>query len=123
MLIARCGLVKGLERRTDVSDVPAVWITGVGAATPLGNSYGSIADNLLEGHSGVRIVTGFNAAEHPSQIAGQMTSVPCPQDWQAEEFNQRNRLEQLILWCCTSALRDSGWWDRRSEIRLGIVLG
>jgi 3-oxoacyl-[acyl-carrier-protein] synthase II len=95
----------------------------VGAATPLGYSYQSIAENLLEGRSGVRTVTTFNASEHPSQIAGQMQSIPCPEGWSPEEFNQRGRLEQLILWCCSSALRDAGWWEKRSEVRLGIVLG
>ena len=28
-----------------------------------------------------------------------------------------------MRWCCTTALRDSGWWDRRSEVRIGMVLG
>jgi 3-oxoacyl-[acyl-carrier-protein] synthase II len=33
------------------------------------------------------------------------------------------RLEQLGLWCCYEALRDSGWWERRHEARIGLVLG
>jgi 3-oxoacyl-[acyl-carrier-protein] synthase II len=28
-----------------------------------------------------------------------------------------------MLWCCSAALRDAGWWERRQEIRLGVILG
>jgi len=28
-----------------------------------------------------------------------------------------------VLWCCDAALRDAGWWERRSEVRVGLVLG
>ncbi|HZT78638.1 MAG TPA: beta-ketoacyl synthase N-terminal-like domain-containing protein, partial [Gemmataceae bacterium] len=92
-----------------MSQQTAVWITGVGAATPLGHSYPAIADGLLAGRSGVARVTRFDVAEHPSQIAGQMDGVPCPPGWEADEFRRRPPLEQLVLWCCAQALRDAGW--------------
>jgi len=46
-----------------------VWITGIGPATPLGNEYAVVADHLLAGVSGVRSITAFETAEHPSRIA------------------------------------------------------
>lgn len=101
----------------------AVWITGVGAATPLGHTYREIADNLLAGRSGVRQVSGFPVAEHPSQIAGQFDRVPVPPGYQPEPFAQLHRLVQLTLWCCTAALIDSGWWEERNKARIGLVLG
>jgi 3-oxoacyl-[acyl-carrier-protein] synthase II len=100
-----------------------VWITGVGAATPLGSDYATIADGLLAGRSGVRRVETFDVSDHPSQIAGQLDGVPCPPGEDPAEFALLHRLEQLVLWCCHAALRDSGWWDRRSEVRVGLVLG
>jgi 3-oxoacyl-[acyl-carrier-protein] synthase II len=106
-----------------VSSGTAVWITGVGAATPLGHTADAIADQLLAGRSGVRAVTGFDVSEHPSQIAGQMDRPPCPPGWDEPAFGQLDRLEQLALWCCTAALRDAGWWERREEVRLGLILG
>src|SRR5262249_22512444 len=33
------------------------------------------------------------------------------------------RLEQLVLWCSVSALRDAGWWEARDPVRLGGGLG
>ncbi len=100
-----------------------VWITGVGTATPLGHTYATFADNLLAGRSGVSRVTNFNVADHPSQVAGQVHHVPCPEGECPVAFAKRHRLEQLVHWCCVRALRDSGWWERRGEARVGLVLG
>jgi 3-oxoacyl-[acyl-carrier-protein] synthase II len=106
-----------------VNPTEPIWITGVGAATPLGHSYSIIAERMVEGRSGIRAVSDFDVAQHPSQIAAQIGPVPCPPDWSAEEFAKLDRLQQLALWCCSAALRDSGWWERRQELRVGVVLG
>jgi len=118
-----------------VKHLSAVWITGVGAATPLGNTYSQFAERLLAGQSGVGIVAGFDVAEHPSQVAGQVAGVSCPEefadphtltafaDGQPVPFEKLHRQEQLLLWCCTNALKDAGWWQRRQEVRVGLVLG
>jgi 3-oxoacyl-[acyl-carrier-protein] synthase II len=101
----------------------AVWITGVGAVTPLGHVYAEIADALLAGRSGVRTVSSFDVSQHPSQIAGQIGTIACPPGWEEADFDRLLRLERLTLWCCYDALRDAGWWDRREELRIGLVLG
>ena len=112
-----------------------VWITGVGTATPLGTSYQAFADHLMAGQSCVDRVQRFDVREHPSQIAAEVPVIPCP--IQLEDpasltvfgagkpvpFERLHRLEQLVLWCCTQALVDSGWWERRADVRLGMVLG
>jgi 3-oxoacyl-[acyl-carrier-protein] synthase II len=95
----------------------------VGAATPLGHTYEDIAANLLAGRSGIRTIKGIDVSEHPSQIGGQVDSVPCPAGWDPDHFAGLHRLEQLCLWCCASALQDAGWYSRRGDIRLGLVLG
>jgi 3-oxoacyl-[acyl-carrier-protein] synthase II len=101
----------------------AVWITGVGTATPLGTSYREFADRLLAGHSGVTQVTRFDASEHPSQIAGQVAEIPCPPSLDPADTVGMNRTELLIRWCCEQALREAGWWERRHEARVGLVMG
>ena len=100
-----------------------VWITGIGAATPLGNDYATIAANLLAGVSGVRAVSSFDVKDHPSQIAGLVQSIPCPEMFDAGWFASLERTEQLALWCATGALRDSGLWEKRTSLRIGLVLG
>jgi 3-oxoacyl-[acyl-carrier-protein] synthase II len=100
-----------------------VWITGVGAGTPLGHSFPAAADSLLAGRSGIRPITAFEVSDHPSRIAGMLADIPTPPGFDAAAFARLERLEQLHLWCAVSALRDAGWWDRRGEVRIGLVLG
>jgi 3-oxoacyl-[acyl-carrier-protein] synthase II len=89
----------------------------------VGRDYADIAENLLEGRSGVRSASGFDVSQHPSQIAAQIGKIPCVPGFDAAEFESLFRLEQLSLWCCYEALRDAGWWNRREELRIGLVLG
>jgi 3-oxoacyl-[acyl-carrier-protein] synthase II len=106
-----------------VSDACEVWVTGVGTATPLGHDYRAVADGLLEGRSCIRPVTSFDVSGHPSRIAGVVEDVPCPEGWDAAEVGRWHRLDRLALWCCVQALRDAGWWERRGEVRIGLVMG
>ena len=106
-----------------MSDETSVWVTGIGAATALGSSYDAIADALLAGVSAVRKVDSFDVSDHPSQIAGKMDVIPCPVGWEQSEFRNLAPLEQLILWCCSGALRDAGHWDNRETLRIGIAIG
>jgi 3-oxoacyl-[acyl-carrier-protein] synthase II len=101
----------------------AVWITGMGASTPAGHSFGEIAGNLLEGRSGIRAVDEFPVQDQPSRVAGRVDRIPCPPGRDPAEFAARRPLERLVLWCAEAALRDSGHWDRREGLRVGLVLG
>ena len=100
-----------------------VWITGVGAITPLGHTYGQIAERLLAGVSGVRRVSGFPVSDHLSQIAATIDQIPCPAGWAERDFAQLPRVDQVTLWCSITALQDAGCWTRRHDTRIGIVLG
>src|SRR5581483_9297162 len=119
----RCSGTTRIATEINVNLGDSVWITGVGTATPLGHTYAAFADHLLAGRSGVERVQRFDVSEHPCQIAGQLHEVPCPGGIDPSEFGRLHRLEQLMLWCCTAALRDAHWWERRREIRIGVVLG
>jgi 3-oxoacyl-[acyl-carrier-protein] synthase II len=102
---------------------PPVWITGVGAVSPLGNGFEKIAKSLLAGRSGIRYVQGFDVANHPCQIGAQLDTIPCPAGWEKKRFASLDRIEQLVLSCTTLALENSGWWEQRASLRVGLVLG
>jgi 3-oxoacyl-[acyl-carrier-protein] synthase II len=101
----------------------AIWITGVGAGTPLGWDFATISANLIAGKSAVKKVDSFAVSQHPSQIAAVLDPIPCPAGWDAAEFAGRTRLEQLCLWCCVEALRDADLWSTRAEKRIGLIVG
>lgn len=101
----------------------AVWITGVGLATPLGNDLATLERNLLEGRSGVVAVTSFPAGDHPSRVAAPVESIPRPPSQSPDRFDQLPRIERAALWSIESALREAGRWDDRHKLRVGLVLG
>jgi 3-oxoacyl-[acyl-carrier-protein] synthase II len=100
-----------------------IWITGVGAATPLGCGLAEIESNLLAGRSGVAKVTSFPTEDYPSRIAAQVREIPVPPSSTAESFAAKNVLDRLTHWCLEAALRDAGLWESRREARVGLVLG
>jgi len=101
----------------------AIVITGIGVATSLGNSYAELAGNLLAARSGVSRVEDFGVEDHPSQIAAVVKNVPCPNGMSEDAFHRLPKVEQGLLWCCMGALRDAGLWERRADLRVGVVLG
>lgn len=101
----------------------AVWITGVGLATPLGCDLAALEAGLLAGRSGVVAVRSFPTPDFPSRIAAPLEAVPCPAGQDLVAFLERPRPEQVVLWCVEEALRDAGCWDRRQHARVGLVLG
>jgi len=100
-----------------------VWITGLGAVTPIGNQFDEISRNLLNGKSGINRVFGFDVSEHPCQIAGQICSIDCPDEFDSQRFHSLLSLEQCAINCCVRSLVDAGWWSQRHSTRIGVVLG
>src|SRR5436305_5758689 len=101
----------------------AVWITGVGTANPLGVTFAATADGFLAGRSGVRPVTRFDASAHCCRIAADIEAPPAPDGCDEAEFAALWPAERFFLWSAVQALRDAGLWERRSDPRLGLVLG
>src|SRR5207244_9289536 len=60
----------------------------------------------------------------PSQIAGRLADdIPCPADWDRDDFEALRPMDRLMLWTCGQALRDAGWWEQREQLRIGLVFG
>jgi 3-oxoacyl-[acyl-carrier-protein] synthase II len=104
-------------------DEQPVWITGIGAVSPLGSNFAEISDSLLAGKSAIRPVSGFDASEHPCQIAGQLSLPGCPWEIDADIYESGFPLDQCAIWCCLQALKDAGIWGDRCNLRIGLVLG
>jgi 3-oxoacyl-[acyl-carrier-protein] synthase II len=108
-----------MDRDTD----EPIWITGVGAATPLGCGLAEIESSLLAGRSGVSLVTRFPTEDYPSRIAAQVGKVPCPPGCDPRAVSARSPLDQLAQWCAATALHDAGLWGPHRAARVGLVLG
>jgi 3-oxoacyl-[acyl-carrier-protein] synthase II len=113
--------MKAIVKKGD--ELEPVWITGVGAVTPLGCGLEEIEANLLAGRSGVSLVTRFPTHDYPSRMAAQVPHIPCPATADPREFLASTPLEQVSRSCIDQALCDAGLEDDLAELRVGLVLG
>jgi len=77
----------------------------------------------MAGRTGIRAVAGFNVAEHPCRVAGQVLDIPCPSGIKPQDFAECLPLDQCAIWCCRQALDDADLWNQRHDLRVGVVLG
>jgi len=110
---------------------PAIVITGIGAATPLGNSSATIADALAAGRSGVgRFDAGTygRPQEHPAAAVADIPSPPVGTvSLEPGAFSRLGRLEQLALSPAAWAIHDAGLGAGQAKApapdRVGVIAG
>lgn len=101
----------------------SVWITGVGAATPLGFDFATIQRRLLRGESAARVVTDRNCDAELSSPGCLISDVPIPRGWSPAEFRSLAPVEQATLWTSNAALEDAGLLSTLEQLRVGCILG
>jgi 3-oxoacyl-[acyl-carrier-protein] synthase II len=103
---------------------PRAVITGLGAITPLGSSIDLFWNGLINGKSGVRKITQFDASEFPCQIAGEIPDFN-PDDYlDRKEARRLPRSGQIALVAAIQAVRDAGLPDTMpNKERAGVVYG
>jgi 3-oxoacyl-[acyl-carrier-protein] synthase II len=106
-----------------MNNLGPIWITGVGAISPLGDDFAEISASLLAGKCAIRPVTGFDVSEHPCQIAGQLSLPKRAPEIGDKVYDSVFPLDECAIWCSREALRDAGLWPERRELQLGLVLG
>ncbi|MFO0901941.1 MAG: beta-ketoacyl-[acyl-carrier-protein] synthase family protein [Pirellulales bacterium] len=106
-----------------MSHPEAVWVTGAGCVSSVGNSPAALMDNILAGRSGIRLIDQYELPNHPSRIAAYVTDIPTPEGWDEAEFQAFPRWKRMLLSGTVAALRDAGLWEDRHTRRIGLVLG
>jgi 3-oxoacyl-[acyl-carrier-protein] synthase II len=101
-----------------------VVITGLGAITVLGNSIQQIWEHLLQGKSGIRRITQFDASAMPCKIAGEIPEFDPSQYMDRKEARRVSRSAQISLAAAIQAVADAGLPGTMPEPeRAGIVFG
>lgn len=102
-------------------------ITGIGATTPLGDSFTAITENLLAGVSGVRSIPPHAFAREDRQFAAPVAEIPLPAaaacGLDEAAFRALPRFDQLSLSPITHAIADAGLPGGYPSARIGLVLG
>lgn len=105
-----------------------VVITGLGAITPLGSSVDLFWNGLINGISGVRKITHFDATNLPCQIAGEIPDFDAEQYMDRKEARRLPRSAQIALASAVQAVRDADLPDtmpdkERCAVIYGTALG
>jgi 3-oxoacyl-[acyl-carrier-protein] synthase II len=84
-----------------------VVITGMGAITPLGNNLTDYWTGLINGKSGIGLITHFDASRHACRIAGEVRGFD-PHDYvDRKEAKRMDRFAQFAVAASLQALKDS----------------
>ena len=86
-----------------------VVITGLGVITPLGNDLSTFWQNLQNGVSGIRRISGIDASQFDCQIGGEVRDFD-PKDHfnNPKDARRTDRFAQMAMAAAKQAVRDSG---------------
>lgn len=101
-----------------------VVVTGLGAVTPLGLTAEETWEGLLEGRSGISLVTEINVEDYPTKIAGVIRDFDAGQYMDRKEARRMGRYSQLAVAAGEMALEDAGvLGDNIDRERVGVIMG
>jgi 3-oxoacyl-[acyl-carrier-protein] synthase II len=100
-----------------------VFVTGLGAITPIGNDVPTFWKNLTGGVSGAGPITAFDASEFPVRIGCEIKDFD-PNQWMDRKVAKRTaRVTQYSLAASQQALADAGLTiDESNRDNVGVVI-
>lgn len=101
-----------------------VVVTGLGLISPLGIGVEKSWSGLLQGRSGVRRITQFDASSFATKIAGEVDGFN-PEDYiEPKEVKKMDRFIHFGVAASTMAMEDSGLKiDEQNAARVGVYVG
>jgi len=101
-----------------------VVVTGVGMVTPVGIGLDASWKALLEGRSGIKPITAFDASAFPTQIAGEIRDFNPEEFIEPKEVKKMDRFIQFGMAAAAMAVKDSGLViDETNAERVGVAVG
>lgn len=101
-----------------------VVITGLGALTPIGNTYPQYWENLLKGVSGAMPITLFDASNFKTKFACEVKGFNPLDHFDRKESRKIDRCGQLGIVAAREAVKDSRLLDTEvNKQRIGVIWG
>ena len=108
-----------------------VVVTGIGVVTPLGSGVSTNWSRLVEGRSGLGMISKFDTEGYAAKIGGEVPFGTGEGDFNPEDVvssKDRRRMDDFILFglaAAVEAVKDSGWepTDAESLERTGVMVG
>lgn len=100
-----------------------VFVTGIGAVTPIGIGTDNFAAGLEQGKSGISSITGFDASNHSVQIAGEIRDFNPEQYMQKKEIRRHDRYSQFAMSAAAMAVDMAGLKEKNFDpFRVGVTV-
>jgi 3-oxoacyl-[acyl-carrier-protein] synthase II len=101
-----------------------VVVTGLGLITPVGIGVDASWHGLIEGRSGIGLITQFDASQFPTKIAGEVVGFN-PEDFiETKEIKKMDRFIHFAVAAATMAMNDSGLKITEANAeRTGVFVG
>jgi 3-oxoacyl-[acyl-carrier-protein] synthase II len=101
-----------------------VVVTGLGLITPLGIGVDASWHGLIEGRSGIRRITQFDASLFPTKIAGEVEGFNPENFIETKEIKKMDRFIHFAVAAATMAMSDSGLKITEANAeRTGVFVG
>ena len=101
-----------------------VVVTGIGALTPIGNTFSDYKAGLLEGKSGANTITRFDASEFKTQFAAEIKNYNGEDYFHRRDIRRLDRFSQYALIVAEEAMNDSGLDVEKINLqRAGVIWG
>jgi len=101
-----------------------VVVTGIGALTPIGNSFPEYWDALSRGVSGAAPITLFDASQFKTQFACEVKNFNAEDHFDRKEARKMDRCGQLGIVAAREAVKHSGLLDSNvNKQRVGVIWG
>jgi 3-oxoacyl-[acyl-carrier-protein] synthase II len=85
-----------------------VAVTGLGMITPLGLGVETTWQGVIEGRSGIGLITRFDAADYPCRIAGEVKGFDPLEHIDGREVKKMDTFIQYAIAAAAEALKDAG---------------
>ena len=118
-------------RYNERPDHQRIVITGMGAITPLGLDVDSTWQRLIQGESGIKPITHFEASDYRAQIAGTVDDFDISQYMSAKDARRYDTFVQYGVAAAAQALQQAGFISdlQASPVtgvdrnRIGVLIG
>lgn len=106
------------------SEQRRVVVTGLGLVTPLGTGVEANWEALIAGRSGIRTIEGFDPADLPVRIAGEVRDFPVEDYVSRKDVRKMDRFIHFALAAADMAVHSSELSiDETNAVRVGVVVG
>ena len=103
-------------------ELKRVVVTGLGAITPLGKTLTETWEGLVNGKSGARPITHFDASKFKTQFACEVKDFEPTQYFDRKEARKLDRYAQFALVAADEAIADSGLEVEKLDLdRIGVI--